>query len=563
MAKVVIAVCSLLMVAACIGAAVSMSGKGKHKESGVNTSNRSIQSLCAPTSYKDECVNSLNAAAPNTTDPTQLIKVSFQLTRKSLTNAIGRSNTVQQAMIDPRAAQALEICRQVMNVAADNLERSVMSIGNIEKSADMNQFLQDLKLWLGSVITFQDVCFDSFANCTDTEPGRKFRTFFNTSRQLTSNALTLMDEAKDLVSLLNVAGGNPTRRLLGNEPAPMAGDLPAWLKDPQRKILDAPDASVNATIVVALDGSGQFKTISEALASNPNKTDKPFIIRIKEGIYRENVTVGLNQDNVVFIGDGPTKTIITGSKSFADGFPVYNTATVAIMGNGFIAKNIGFENTAGAERHQAVALRVVGDYAVFLNCQFDGFESTLNPVRGRHFYRDCTVKGTIDMIFGDAEAIFQNCRMVIKKPMEDQDCTVVSQGRSEAAGPGAIILQNCTIVADPQFTENAKAGRNKAYLGRPGKMYSRAIIMQTDIDASIDPAGWKEWAGSLGIDTSFLAEYKNRGPGSNTGKRVTWKAIKKLNVDQVQEFTPDAFYKGGSWISPTGAPYTGALMPGL
>lgn len=227
-----------------------------------------------------------------------------------------------------------------------------------------------------------------------------------------------------------------------------------------------------------------------------------------------------------------------------------------------MAKDIGFENSAGPEKHQAVAIRVTGDYAVFYNCQFDGFKDTLYSVVGRQFYRDCTIKGSVDFIFGDAAAIFQNCQIVVKKPLENQQATITAQGRTDINGPGALILQNCTITADADYTPEALE-ISKAYLGRPWKQFSRVIVMQTSIDKFISPEGWKEWAGTTGVDSLFFAEFQNRGPGSGQEKRVTWPGIKKLSQGEVDQFTPESFYKGAQWVSPTGAPYAPGMIAGL
>ncbi|CAL5362809.1 unnamed protein product [Camellia sinensis] len=193
-----------------------------------------------------------------------------------------------------------------------------------------------------------------------------------------------------------------SRRLLYEESAEVGGDgFPSWVADKQQKLLQDTAAIVKPNVVVAKDGSSKYKTISVALAEVPKKSNETFVIYIKAGVYVETVNVSKHMRNVFLIGDGPTKTKITGSKSFVGGVNTYRTATVAADGEHFMVKDIGIENSAGSEMHQAVALRVSSDRAIIYNSQIDGYQDTHYAHTHRQFYRDCTISVIEDDDDGD------------------------------------------------------------------------------------------------------------------------------------------------------------------
>lgn len=231
----------------------------------------------------------------------------------------------------------------------------------------------------------------------------------------------------------------------------------------------------------------------------------------------------------------------------------------AVNGDNFVARDIGFENSAGPEKHQAVALRVSGDMAIFYNCRMDAYQDTLYTHSYRQYYRDCIVTGTIDFIFGDAAVIFQNCRIEVRKPGPNQNCMVTAQGRKDHRGVGGTVLQNCTITGEPVVLKG-QAPLFKSYLGRPWKEFSRTIIMNSFIDSNIDPEGWAIWNGNFALDTLYYAELMNRGPGSDQSKRVAWRGIQKISPQQVESFTGGRFFLGDEWVRASGIPYEPGMI---
>lgn len=222
-----------------------------------------------------------------------------------------------------------------------------------------------------------------------------------------------------------------------------------------------------------------------------------------------------------------------------------------VLGDGFLGKAMGFRNTAGPEKHQAVAARVQADRAIFVNSRFEGYQDTLYAQTHRQFYRSCVISGTIDFIFGDAAAVFQNCIMVVRKPMENQQNIVTAQGRYDKQETTGFVLQKCVIKPDDKLVP--EKGKIKSYLGRPWKEYSRTIIMETEIGDIIQPDGWLPWAGSFALNTLYYAEFNNTGPGASTKARVNWAGHKVINKQEASKFTVGSFLNG-TWIKGRGVP---------
>ncbi|TYH73131.1 hypothetical protein ES332_D05G307000v1 [Gossypium tomentosum] len=301
-------------------------------------------------------------------------------------------------------------------------------------------------------------------------------------------------------------------------------------------------------VVVAKDGCGKYDSITEALAKVPLNSCDRFVIHIKAGTYKEKIIVTKKMTNVMFIGDGPTETIITNDiNCIRDNVKTFDTATIGVDGASFMAKGIGFDNSAGPDGHQTVAFRASCDKVVMLNCHFTGYQDTLYAHKEKQFYRDCLISGTVDFIFRNAASVFQNCQITVRKPEEETNT--------------AIVLQNCTISSAPDYLP--VKDKNKTYLGRPWKQFATTIIMQCQIDDIITPEGYSPMEGTIGLDTGYFAEFQNRGPGANTEGRVTWKAIKKIDMDEAMKWTPRVFLKSDEWLAQTGVPFDPNMSLGV
>ncbi|KAL5583353.1 hypothetical protein UlMin_015795 [Ulmus minor] len=347
--------------------------------------------------------------------------------------------------------------------------------------------------------------------------------------------------------------GNSNNRKLLEDVASDDVKWPEWLSVADRKLLQAPSPTPN--VVVAADGSGDFTTVSAAVAAAPDNSNSRYIIRIKAGVYRENVDISKKKKNIMFVGDGRTNTIITASKNVVDGSTTFNSATVAAVGAGFLARDITFQNTAGPSKHQAVALRVGSDLSAFYKCDMLAYQDTLYVHSNRQFYINCLVAGTVDFIFGNAGAVLQDCDIHARRPNSGQKNMVTAQGRTDPNQNTGIVIQKSRIGATSDLLPVQK--NFPTYLGRPWKLYSRTVVMQSVISDVIDPVGWHIWDGTFALDTLTYREYQNTGAGAGTSRRVSWKGYKVItSPTEAQGYTPGSFIGGGSWLRATGFPFS-------
>ncbi|KAI9399768.1 hypothetical protein POPTR_002G145700v4 [Populus trichocarpa] len=317
-------------------------------------------------------------------------------------------------------------------------------------------------------------------------------------------------------------------------------------------------ANSKADYVVAQDGSGTHKTINDALAAldktGGNRRNQRVIVYVKAGVYNEKVVIKKNMEKLMFVGDGIDRTIVTGNRNAKrDGYATHETATFGVHADGFWARDMTFENTAGPDGRQAVALMVSSEQSVVYRCSFKGYQNTLYVRSKRQFYRDCHIYGTIDFIFGNAAVVLQNCDIFVRKPNENQKNVIVAQGRKGPDENTGISIQGSRIRPAPDFIGVKNI---PTFLGRPWRKYSRTVIFETDIDGFIDPAGWLPWDGSVHLNTLFYAEYNNIGCGASTEHRAKWPGFHVFKSwKEASPFTVNKFIKGSSWISQTGVSY--------
>lgn len=281
-------------------------------------------------------------------------------------------------------------------------------------------------------------------------------------------------------------------------------------------------------ITVAQDGSGDYKTVQKAFDAIPSNNHKPFLIFIKDGIYKEKLVLDSTKSFVTLLGEDQFSTILTyddhtGKRSpQGDTISTYTSQSFLEAACNFTAKNITFQNDAGFSAGQAVAIQITGDKARFFNCRFVGNQDVLFPSKAntRQYFDHCYIEGTTDFIFGPSIAWFEGCHINSKK---NSHITAASTPKENQFG---YVFNNCVLTGDSSL--------HSVSLGRPWRPYANVVYMHCYVGQHIKPEGWSNWNKTENYLTARYAEYKNYGPSSDVSPRVKW--AKQLSDSEAQKF---------------------------
>ncbi|KAK7373197.1 hypothetical protein VNO80_06595 [Phaseolus coccineus] len=570
---------SLLATALIVAAAISavlvtvVRSRASSNQNGPDLSRKPTQAIsrtCSKTRFPTLCVNSLLDFPGSTTASEQdLVHISFNMTLRHVSRAFFASSGLSFAATEPKVRAAYEDCLELLEESMDALSRSLDSIlspsaisnsGGLRSGADGST--EDVITWLSAALTNHDTCAEGFEESSG-----------SVKNQMVNNLKDLSELLSNCLAIFSGSGsgdfsGVPIqnkRRLMGEEDDEanvyddISGKFPRWLNKRDRKLLNLATSAIQADIVVSKNGEGTVKTIAEAIKKAPEHSSRRFIIYVRAGRYEENnLKVGRKKTNVMFIGDGKGKTVITGKKNVIDGMTTFHTASFAASGAGFIARDITFENYAGPAKHQAVALRVGADHAVVYRCNIVGYQDSCYVHSNRQFFRECDIYGTVDFIFGNAAVVFQKCNIYARKPMAQQKNTITAQNRKDPNQNTGISMHNCRIQPAPDLVP--VKGSFPTYLGRPWKQFSRTVFMLSYMGDHIHPRGWLEWNGDFALDTLYYGEYMNYGPGAAVGQRVKWPGYRVItSAVEANRFTVAQFISGSAWLPSTGVAFAAGL----
>lgn len=342
-----------------------------------------------------------------------------------------------------------------------------------------------------------------------------------------------------------------------------------------------PQAPGQSVFRVAADGSAQYITVQAAVDAVPATGGT---VLIAPGIYREQVIV--NQSNVTLRGTGPNPaaTILVDDTGQGTRGTKPSYATVHVLGSDFHAFNLTFQNDfnrtheQGFAGSQAQALNLEGDRNILDHVSILANQDTLyvgargcgqagsrrapaaastspppaaqsappttapcTPEPTRSYFTHCVIAGNVDFIYGDGNAVFNECE--IRSTLHAAGGYLTAQGKYLPDQQSTFVFNHCRLTAEP--------GEAHVYLGRPWRPYASVVFLNTEMGAHIEPAGWREWhpGETHNLDTVFYAEYKSSGPGANPAARDPHSH--QLTAAQAKQFETKIFLAGTDGWNPT------------
>ncbi|MCW9706579.1 pectinesterase family protein [Fodinibius salsisoli] len=282
--------------------------------------------------------------------------------------------------------------------------------------------------------------------------------------------------------------------------------------------------------VVDKNGDGDFQSVQQAIDAVPSYLDDRTSILIKKGVYKELLTIPEEKKNITLVGEKAEEIILKYDNAAdkidpetGEEYGTSGSASTFIHGDGFVAVNITFENSAGTEYGPALAIYVDSDQSIFKNCRFLGRQDTFYGDRVRIFVQDSYIEGTVDFIFGPATAVFENCEI------HSYGGTSITAASTESYVDFGFVFRNCSITSEPGVETD---------LGRPWRPYAAVAYLNSELGGGIKPEGWNNWGNTSNEATARYVEYNNSGPGAQIQERVEWVSI--LSANEAEEYaTPN------------------------
>ncbi len=238
-------------------------------------------------------------------------------------------------------------------------------------------------------------------------------------------------------------------------------------------IITATNTFAQQSLVVAKDGSGDFKTIQAAINSLPVESNERRVIVIKPGIYNEKVFI--EKSNITLKGTKAKNTVITyaeGRDLFKCSHPDdWGVATINLKGNDINLEDLTIQNTYGLTAkdttiicpndtltktklvkkgtHQMALRSFETTRLKVINCVFKAYGgdtvSPWNVDEGMFYFYNCVMEGWVDFYCPRGWALAEKCKFICHSP----EAAIWHDGSKHESSK--TVLLNCSFTGDKGF----------------------------------------------------------------------------------------------------------------
>ncbi len=298
-----------------------------------------------------------------------------------------------------------------------------------------------------------------------------------------------------------------------------------------------------------VNGAPTYHTIGAALAAVPGENASTFVIYIRNGRYHEKLVV--QKPNVTFLGESRDGAVLTYDDAAGTKIPAgvwvagaengtlgtRGSYTIRVAAPDFRAERMTIENAfdfqGNAAKPDADPTKLRGtqgvafmtydgaDRTALVDVKLVGWQDTLFPNVGRHYFKRVEVLGHVDFIFGAGQAVFDESRII------SRGAGYVTAPSTENTKAYGFLFWHSRLER-----ENASVAANTVALGRPWHPSARvsalgsAIYVDCWMDDHITTKGWDHMSSVDSVsqvrywfepENARFYEYRSTGPGAVVG----------------------------------------------
>lgn len=257
-----------------------------------------------------------------------------------------------------------------------------------------------------------------------------------------------------------------------------------------------PTTSTGLTnLTIGLDGSGDFATFQGAADWVPQNNTLKRTFNVLPGIYRDYLCLRQSRNHINFIGTGSSR---------ADAQLIYlypsgsGAATMSITTSDIYVRNMTVDNKVYLTNNGVVfagpinTVFTAGNRIVFDHALMKGGQDTLYANSGTAYYYRSEIWGSVDFIYGDQMAVFDQCDIV---EIRNTGGPITAPSTPYAQPYGEVFL-NCNfpraLIANGYPYD---VGTATTTFQRPWRQDGQTAIINCSLGSQFTTKGWAEWDG--------------------------------------------------------------------